>query len=148
MSDYLYKAFAPCDDGKEQIWLDGKSIKGDWVCGNLLKIPYDANGNSDYYIIKNVDWRDTIYEIHRYSYQVIPETICAAIPGLKDSNGKQVFNHDLLTLNKLLGVYEVRWHEAQCRYDLYLDGHPVSGCNPDTIKNYEVIGTIFDKENN
>lgn len=144
----MYKAFVEDADGKTTIWINGHPILGTWVKGCLLKIPYDDEWRIEYYIVEEVDCRDSIYDIHRYAHKVIPETICEAIPGLKDSNGKQVFNHDLLTLNKLLGVYEVRWHEAQCRYDLYLDGCPVSGCNPDTIKNYEVIGTIFDKENN
>lgn len=144
MSDYLYKAFAPSKSGKKQIYLNGQIISGKWVWGSYIP----ANECCDKHIITGVEYLNEYGDIGEVSHEVIPETVCVAIPGLKDKNGWQVFNHDLVTLNKLLGVYEVRWHEAQCRYDLYLDGHPVSGCNPDTIKNYEVIETIFDKENN
>lgn len=92
----MYKAFTPNENGKETIYLNSKIIKGNWIYGDLLKIPYDANGNLDYYIVETVDWRDSIYDIRPYSYTVIPETICEAVPGLKDSEGKQIYNHDVV----------------------------------------------------
>lgn len=96
MSDCLYKAFAPSKNGKKQICLNDKTIYGDWIEGYLLKVPYDDEGHIKYYIVKEVDWRDTIYEIHHYASNVIRETICEAIPALKDSNGNQIYNHDIV----------------------------------------------------
>lgn len=142
----MYKAFNSNKNGKEIIYLNGKSIKGDWVYGYILKIPYNKTDSYDYYMIEEMNHRDSMYDIYRYTCDIIPETICEAIPGLKDKFNKQVFNHDRITLHPMFGVCEVGWNENQCRYDLYLNGHPVAGFNQDTIKNYEVVGTIFDKE--
>lgn len=92
----MYKGFRANANGPQTIYLNGQPINGEWVYGHLLKIPYNENGDADCYIISNVDWRDNIYDIHRYAYDVFPETICEAIPGLKDSKGNQVYNHDIV----------------------------------------------------
>lgn len=92
----MYKGFRANANGPQTIYLNGQLINGEWVYGYLLKIPYNEDGDADCYIISNVDWRDNIYDIHRYAYDVLPETICEAIPGLKDSHGNQIYNHDII----------------------------------------------------
>jgi hypothetical protein len=92
----MYKAFKDNSNGKHFIRVNGNLYRGDWVEGHLLKIPYDDEGHIEYYIVEEVDWRDTIYDIHRYASKVIPETICEAVPGLKDSQGNQIYNHDIV----------------------------------------------------
>ncbi len=92
----MYKAFNPNDKGAQTIYLSGKSIKGAWVYGDLLRIPYSGRGDYVYYIVEEMDWRDTIYDIHRYACDVIPETVGEAVPGLKDSQGNQIYNHDIV----------------------------------------------------
>lgn len=141
----MYKAFTESAYAPWSIYLNSQKVTGRWVEGDLVKIPYDEEGNTDYYIVTEVDHRDTIYDIYNYAYKVIPETVCEAIRGLKDKHGTQVFEHDLITLHSMVGIYEVRWNENQCRYDLYLNDYPVVGMNQDTIKNYEILGTIFEK---
>jgi hypothetical protein len=92
----MYKAFAPDIKGTKTIDFHGETIKGEWVYGDLLKIPYNEDGDLDYYIVEKVDWRDSIYDIRPYSYQVLSATICEAIPGLIDSEGNQIYNHDIV----------------------------------------------------
>lgn len=92
----MYKAFIENSQGTQTIYLNGQSIRGSWIEGDLLKIPCDKDGNLDYYIIADVDYRDTIYDIHRYAHKVIPETICEAVPDLTDANGQQVYIHDIV----------------------------------------------------
>lgn len=92
----MYKAFAPNINGTQTIYFNSEVIKGKWVYGDLLKIPYNEDDNLDYYIIEKVDWRDSIYDIYSYSYQVLSETICEAVPGLKDSEGRQIYTHDIV----------------------------------------------------
>lgn len=92
----MYKAFAPNIKGAQTIDFHGEALKGEWVYGDLLKIPYNKDGDLDYYIVEKVDWRDGIYDIRPYSYQVLSETVCEAVPGLKDSQGNQIYNHDIV----------------------------------------------------
>lgn len=92
----MHKGFRENINGSQTIYLNGKQINGEWVYGDLIKIPYDPFGREDYYIISNVDWRDDIYDIHKYAHPIITETICEAIPGLKDSKGNQIYTHDIV----------------------------------------------------
>lgn len=92
----MYKAFRENPNGEKWINVNGNLYRGEWIEGCLLKIPYDDEGRVDYYIVEEVDWRDTVYDIHRYASKVIPETVCEAVPGLKDSEGKQIYNHDIV----------------------------------------------------
>ena len=118
----MYKAFAPDIYGSQTIYFHGEALKGEWVCGDLLKIPYNENGDLDYYIVEKVDWRDSIYDIRPYSYQVMSETVCEAVPGLKDSQGNQVYNHDIVecTVIRNGGTYSnwersVNKNHGKCR---------------------------------
>ena len=92
----MYKAFAPIINGTQTIRWHDEDIKGNWVYGDLLKIPYNENGDYDCYIIEKVDFRDTIYDVYSYAHQVLHETVCEAVPGLKDSEGRQIYTHDVV----------------------------------------------------
>ena len=134
----MYKAFNQNDGGAQTIHLNGKPVKGDWVYGDLVKIPYSGRDDYTYYIVEEMDWRDTIYDIYRYAIDVIPETICEAITGLKDSKGNQVYTHDIVECWVLRkgGTY-YNWEQVKninhgkCRtlpMEFYYDDEPFGEC--------------------
>lgn len=78
--------------------LDGKG----WVCGYF----YEENGNT--YIIEN---RQKESKLNRnLTYQVDPSTVCQ-FTGLKDSEGNEVWEHDLIHFVGYSYTAEVIWSE-------------------------------------
>ena len=134
----MYKAFNQNNKGTQNIYLNGKFIKGDWVYGNLLTIPYNTNGDLEYHIIEQMDHRDTMYEVYNYVCDVIPETVCEAIPGLKDSEGNQIYNHDIVECAVIRngGTYSnwersVNKNHGKCRtlpMEFYYNDKPFGEC--------------------
>ena len=134
----MYKAFAPNIYGTQTICWQGEDIKGNWVYGDFVKIPYNENGDYDCYIIEKVDFRDTIYDVYSYAHQVLAVTICEAIPGLKDSQGNQIYNHDIVecTVIRNGGRYSnwersVNKNHGKCRVlpmEVYYNEEPFGEC--------------------
>ena len=71
----------------------------EWVEGHLIVIPVDKNEKDyQYYIITKVDFRDTIYDVHRYAYEVDPKTV-SQFTSLTDKNDKKIFKGDIVLCN-------------------------------------------------
>ena len=113
---------------------NGEWVKGDFVHStSYVGISYSSDEFSDVPIVHRVD----------------PSTVCQ-FTGLKDCEGKEVWNHDLLQ-NQGTGVsYEVSWSQEEGGF---IVKERVSGarlltllCDVLTLFKLKVIGNKFDNK--
>lgn len=111
--------------------LDGKG----WVCGYF----YEENGNT--YIIEN---RQKESKLNRnLTYQVDHSTVCQ-FTGLKDKNGVEVWEHDLLTKDYSV-IYEVGYEG--CGFKASIKGEDEFDLNLVAVCKYDCIcGNKFDRK--
>lgn len=120
--------------------LDGKG----WVCGYF----YEENGNT--YIIEN---RQKESKLNRNpTYQVDPSTVCQ-FTGLKDSEGKEIWEGDILQdVDDDNIKYVVTFNEGTflARKEGFYIGIPLHECvgslGNDVVTYAKVVGNKFDKE--
>lgn len=112
---------------------------GEWVKGDLLHstsyvgISYSSDEFSDVLIVHRVD----------------PSTVCQ-FTGLKDCEGKEVWDHDLLQSQETGVIYEVSWSQDEGGF---IVKESVCGarlltflCAALTLFGLKVIGNKFDKK--
>ena len=111
---------------------------GEWIKGYF----YEENDNT--YIIEN---RQKESKLNRNpAYQIDPSTVCQ-FTGLKDSEGKELFEHDLIHFAGFNRTAEVIWSECYYAFMVVCDNKH-SYWLYDVIKvcKIERIGNKFDKE--
>ena len=106
-----------------------------WVFGYF----YEENGNT--YIIEN---RQKESKLNRnLTYQVDPSTVCM-FTGLKDKNGVEVWEHDLLTKDGSV-IYEVGYEG--CGFKASIKGEDEFDLNLVAVCKYDCIcGNKFDRK--
>ena len=152
----LYRGFCRNENGTETIVLNGERIKGDWVQGNLFvtTLQYPNKEVKEYHIY---DSYIGIGEDDLPCYQsgldeiVLPETVCEAVRGLTDRNGKQVFEGDKAIAQGhrgnvvfASGAYAIDYDTPITEDWLGTMIYCLEG--EDNTFDIEVIGTIFDEQ--
>lgn len=109
-----------------------------WVFGYF----YEENGNT--YIIEN---RQKESKLNRNpAYQVDPSTVCQ-FTGLKDCEGKELFEHDLIHFVGHKHIGEVTWSEENYAFMVASGNEPLYWLSEVLeIGKIAIVGNKFDKE--
>ena len=150
MREFLFRGFHPCD-GPETIVVDGEKVKGEWVYGNLF-----VNKLTGQHMIIAPN-----KEIDRFDYITVTPSTVGQYSGLDDSDGRKVFEGDILKFRDEPNDYEwtgrIEFGNPNCGYTWGFQIVHLSGPKPniDTLCWFdmeeggaysEVIGTVFDEE--
>jgi hypothetical protein len=124
-----------------KILFRGKRIDNDeWAEGLLIVIPTDRDKkDSQYYIITEIDFRDTVYDVWKYAYEVYPETV-GQFTNMTDENDKRLFDGDIVRCDD--GVYVCHWDAGNCEFGIFNEHRSLGLAY--VFPYIEIIGNVHD----
>lgn len=119
---------------------------GEWVEGNIVSVPADADFMPGAYILPRLvsaraDPPTNGIMLGGF-FEVDPSTVCQ-YTGLKDKNGKRIFEGDNVYDPHENSIYTVEWNENNTIFQMAHDWHRRS---IETAYYCEIIGNIYDGE--
>jgi len=135
--EILFRGFHADENGPQEITLDGKKIKGEWVQGDFgrpCNIVFETIGDDPALGQKDVP----IYN----DYDVIPETVGQYI-NIDDKNKKKIFDGDIVDIfrDEERGVIE--WYDDEAAFFVRHSENVLADFSCYYGHELEVIGNIF-----
>lgn len=127
--EILFRGFFPCEDGDTTIYVDGRTVKGQWVYGDYKMCSFQS-----LILLRGENKR----------VKVIPETVGQYI-NKTDNNNKKMFLGDNCRAEG--EIYPIVYRECKVILQGFFNGlyddpwDAFSEC-----KDMEVVGTIWDKK--